>query len=43
MVDAVAKGTFAPPIGRVFQIGEIVEAHRVMETNAAGGEIVVMT
>ena len=43
VVDAVAKGTFSPPIGRVFQIDEIVEAHRVMETNAAGGKIVVLT
>ncbi|MBO6754966.1 MAG: zinc-binding dehydrogenase [Roseibium sp.] len=43
IVDAVHAGTFAPPIGRVFSIDEIVEAHRAMEENSAGGKIVVMT
>jgi NADPH:quinone reductase-like Zn-dependent oxidoreductase len=43
VVDAVAAGRIAPPIGRTFGIDEIVEAHRVMETNAAGGKIVVTT
>ena len=43
VVDAVDAGTFAPPIGRTFAIDDIVEAHRVMEENSAGGKIVVMT
>lgn len=43
VVDAVASGTFAPPIGRVFLIDDIVEAHRTMEGNTAGGKIVVTT
>ena len=30
-------------IGRVFQLDEIVEAHRCMEDNAAGGKLVVLT
>ncbi len=41
--DAVEDGTFTPPIGRTFGIDDIVEAHRMMETNAAGGKIVITT
>ena len=33
----------SPPIGRVFQLDDIVEAHRCMEDNSAGGKIVVLT
>ncbi len=43
VVDAVAAGTFTPPIGKTFSIDEIVEAHRAMEKNSAGGKIVVTT
>jgi NADPH:quinone reductase-like Zn-dependent oxidoreductase len=43
VIEAVEAGTFRPPIGRVFSIDEIVEAHRTMEGNAAGGKIVVTT
>jgi NADPH:quinone reductase-like Zn-dependent oxidoreductase len=43
VVDAVGVGTFTPPIGRTFIMDEIVEAHRVMESNSAGGKIVVLT
>lgn len=43
VVEAVEAGTFDPPIGKVFTIDEIVEAHRVMENNSAGGKIVVTT
>lgn len=43
VVDAVATGTFTPPIGCVFTIDEIVKAHSAMEDNAAGGKIVVVT
>jgi NADPH:quinone reductase-like Zn-dependent oxidoreductase len=43
VIDAVEAGTFRPPIGRVFSIDAIVEAHRTMEGNAAGGKIVVVT
>ena len=30
-------------IGKVFHLDEIVEAHRCMEENRAGGKIVVLT
>lgn len=43
VVDAVEAGTFNPPIGVTFSIDEIVEAHRAMEDNSAGGKIVVTT
>jgi NADPH:quinone reductase-like Zn-dependent oxidoreductase len=39
----VASGVAVVPIGRVFALEEIREAHRVMEENAAGGKIVVVT
>ena len=43
VIEAIEDGTFHPPIGRVFGIEEIVEAHAVMEGNRAGGKIVVLT
>lgn len=43
LVDQVAAGTLRVPIGRVFPLAEIAEAHRVMEENSAGGKIVVLT
>lgn len=43
VVDAVEAGTFSAPIGKTFSIDEIVEAHRAMEDNNAGGKIVVTT
>ena len=43
LVEQVEKGELRVPIGKVFQLEEIVEAHRVMEANTAGGKIVVLT
>lgn len=43
IIGEVEAGRFKPPIGRVFKIDEIVEAHRVMEQNLSGGKIVVLT
>lgn len=43
LAGQVAAGTLPIPIGRVFQLDDIVEAHRCMEENAAGGKIVVLT
>jgi NADPH:quinone reductase-like Zn-dependent oxidoreductase len=43
VVNEVEAGRMKPRIGRVFQLHEIVEAHRCMEENAAGGKIVVLT
>ncbi len=43
IVNEIEAGRMTPRIGRVFQLDEIVEAHRCMEDNAAGGKIVVLT
>src|SRR5271155_1408222 len=43
LADQVAKGTLRVQIGRTFHLDEIVEAHRCMEENKAGGKIVVLT
>jgi NADPH:quinone reductase-like Zn-dependent oxidoreductase len=39
----VADGTLKIQIGRTFPLEQIVEGHRVMEDNTAGGKIVVLT
>jgi NADPH:quinone reductase-like Zn-dependent oxidoreductase len=41
-VDQVVNGQLPIRIGRVFGLGEIVEAHRTMESNSAGGKIVII-
>jgi len=43
LVEQVAAGTLRVQIGRIFRLDEIVEAHRYMEENRAGGKIVVLT
>lgn len=43
LLDDVEDGTLPVSLGRVFNIDQIVEAHRVMEANAAQGKIVVLT
>jgi NADPH:quinone reductase-like Zn-dependent oxidoreductase len=43
LVDHITAGTLRVPIGQVFQLDQIVEAHRCMEENKAGGKIVVLT
>jgi NADPH:quinone reductase-like Zn-dependent oxidoreductase len=43
LVEQVAAGTLSVQIGRVFKLDDIVEAHRCMEENRAGGKIVVLT
>ena len=42
LLDQVAKGTLKPQIGEVFRLDEIVKAHELMESNKAGGKIVVL-
>ena len=42
-IDQVENGGANVPIGKVFAIDEIIEAHRTMEDNRAGGKIVVTT
>jgi NADPH:quinone reductase-like Zn-dependent oxidoreductase len=39
----IASGTLRVQVGKVFRLDEIVEAHRCMEENKAGGKIVVLT
>ena len=39
----VAAGRLRVPVGKVFGLHDIVEAHRTMEANTAGGKIVVLT
>lgn len=43
LVQQIADGRLKVPIGKVFKLDEIVEAHRCMEENRAGGKIVVLT
>jgi len=43
LVQDIELGTLKPRIGKVFNLKEIVEAHRTMENNSAGGKIVVLT
>jgi NADPH:quinone reductase-like Zn-dependent oxidoreductase len=43
LVEQIATGSLKVQIGRVFHLDDIVEAHRCMEENKAGGKIVVLT
>jgi NADPH:quinone reductase-like Zn-dependent oxidoreductase len=43
LIDQVADGSLPVRLGPVFPLDKIVEAHRMMETNQAGGKIVVTT
>lgn len=43
LAQQVKAGKLKIPIGKVFQIDDIVEAHRLMDSNKAGGKIVVLT
>lgn len=43
IVERIAADQLRIRIGRVFRMDEIVEAHRCMEGNRAGGKIVVVT
>ena len=43
MVSEIEQGHMTHKIGRVFQLDDIVEAHRCMEDNTAGGKIVIVT
>lgn len=39
----IEAGTFHIQVGKTFHLEEIVEAHRLMEENNAGGKIVILT
>jgi len=43
LFDQIEKGTFGVSVGKIFKLEDIVEAHRCMEENRAGGKIVVLT
>ena len=43
LLDQVATDMLPIRLGRVFALDEIVDAHRLMESNQAGGKIVVLT
>jgi len=43
LVDQIAAGSLPVQIGKIFRLDQIVEAHRCMEENKAGGKIVVLT
>jgi NADPH:quinone reductase-like Zn-dependent oxidoreductase len=42
LVEQVAAGTLRVQVGKVFKLDDIVEAHRFMEEDKAGGKIVVL-
>ncbi|ODV10686.1 MAG: NADPH:quinone reductase [Rubrivivax sp. SCN 70-15] len=42
LIDRVASGELPVAQARVFRLDDIVEAHRLMESNQAGGKIVVI-
>jgi NADPH:quinone reductase-like Zn-dependent oxidoreductase len=42
LVQQIADGSLKVPIGKVFKLDEIVAAHQLMESNKAGGKIVVL-
>ena len=43
LIQQAASGKLHIQIGKTFHIDQIVEAHRCMEENKAGGKIVVLT
>jgi NADPH:quinone reductase-like Zn-dependent oxidoreductase len=43
LVEQIAQGALRVQIGKTFMLDDIVEAHRCMEENKAGGKIVVLT
>ncbi|RWY55678.1 zinc-binding alcohol dehydrogenase family protein [Mucilaginibacter gilvus] len=42
-LNDIEAGSVKPKIGRVFKLNEITDAHRLMDSNAAGGKIVMVT
>jgi NADPH:quinone reductase-like Zn-dependent oxidoreductase len=43
LIEQIAAGQLHVQVGRTFHLDQIVEAHRCMEENKAGGKIVVLT
>ena len=42
LIEQISAGTLKVQVGKTFHLDEIVEAHRCMEENKAGGKIVVL-
>ncbi len=42
-INKIERGDIKPQIKRIFKLDEIVEAHKLMESNSGGGKIVVVT
>jgi len=43
IITQIEAGTFKVPVGEVFTLNNIAQAHACMENNTAGGKIVVLT
>jgi NADPH:quinone reductase-like Zn-dependent oxidoreductase len=43
LAEQIAAGTLRVQVGKTFRLDDIVEAHRCMEENKAGGKVVVLT
>jgi NADPH:quinone reductase-like Zn-dependent oxidoreductase len=43
LVQQIADGSIHIQIAKVFHLEQVAEAHRLMESNEAGGKIVVLT
>jgi NADPH:quinone reductase-like Zn-dependent oxidoreductase len=43
LAEQIAAGRLSVQVGRTFKLADIVEAHRCMQDNEAGGKIVVLT
>jgi NADPH:quinone reductase-like Zn-dependent oxidoreductase len=43
LIQQIASGEMPVQVGKIFHLDQIVEAHRMMEENKAGGKIVVLT
>lgn len=42
LVDQIEAGSLQVSVAKTFRLEEIVEAHRMMEENRAGGKLVVL-
>ena len=42
LVEKIATGQLPIQVGKVFRLDQIVDAHRCMEENKAGGKIVIL-
>ena len=43
LIEQITVGTLKVQVGKIFHLDQIVEAHRCMEENNAGGKIVIVT